>query len=200
MVKFDASKSINGCEIMKNLVWNAAYETLGNVVLPSRASAVRFGSAVARLANLAAFKMCLMVASCVLCGLVPYAPLRNYVYRTAILFVFRILGRSFSAVVTFHDQHNRPKTDGICVANHTSPIDVIILSCDQPYAMVILVNMRMRGKLFGNCWLSCRFYRSRWCRRSPGDGLSRQMCGGGWGVVLCIRRAVNVLLAATRPY
>ena len=29
-----------------------------------------------------------------------------------------------------------PKTDGICVANHTSPIDVVILSVDRPYALV----------------------------------------------------------------
>ena len=28
------------------------------------------------------------------------------------------------------------KKDGICVANHTSPIDVIILSCDHVYAFV----------------------------------------------------------------
>ena len=30
----------------------------------------------------------------------------------------------------------RPNTDGICVANHTSPLDVVILSADRPYAMV----------------------------------------------------------------
>ena len=29
-----------------------------------------------------------------------------------------------------------PRTDGICVANHTSPIDVVILSVDRPYALV----------------------------------------------------------------
>ena len=28
------------------------------------------------------------------------------------------------------------RTDGICVANHTSPIDVVILSVDRPYALV----------------------------------------------------------------
>ncbi len=33
-------------------------------------------------------------------------------------------------------KENRPKTDGICVANHTSPIDVVFMSCDIPYAMV----------------------------------------------------------------
>jgi len=30
---------------------------------------------------------------------------------------------------------------GICVANHTSPIDVIIMSTDSCYAMVSLVHI-----------------------------------------------------------
>ena len=42
----------------------------------------------------------------------------------------------FSACINFHDRENMPKTDGICVANHTSPIDVVILSVDRPYALV----------------------------------------------------------------
>uniref|UniRef100_A0A914RXE9 Phospholipid/glycerol acyltransferase domain-containing protein n=1 Tax=Parascaris equorum TaxID=6256 RepID=A0A914RXE9_PAREQ len=33
-------------------------------------------------------------------------------------------------------RENRAKHGGICVANHTSPIDVMILSCDNCYAMV----------------------------------------------------------------
>jgi glycerol-3-phosphate O-acyltransferase 3/4 len=28
------------------------------------------------------------------------------------------------------------KSSGICVANHTTPIDVVVLSCDNCYAMV----------------------------------------------------------------
>lgn len=31
---------------------------------------------------------------------------------------------------------NKPKNGGICVANHTSPIDVLILASDGCYAMV----------------------------------------------------------------
>lgn len=33
-------------------------------------------------------------------------------------------------------RQNRPKRGGICVANHTSPIDVVILANDGCYAMV----------------------------------------------------------------
>ena len=49
---------------------------------------------------------------------------------------FRILARSFSAVIQFHNQEYRPKPDGICVANHTTPIDAVILSNDMSYALV----------------------------------------------------------------
>ncbi|ESP00402.1 hypothetical protein LOTGIDRAFT_140795 [Lottia gigantea] len=51
------------------------------------------------------------------------------------LMCFRILARACSAIVTFHNSENKAK-NGICVANHTSPIDVIMLSCDNCYAMI----------------------------------------------------------------
>ena len=38
-------------------------------------------------------------------------------------------------MVTYHNTENRPK-DGICVANHTSPIDVVMLASDTAYALV----------------------------------------------------------------
>ena len=40
------------------------------------------------------------------------------------------------ACIKFHNKENRPKTDGICVANHTSPIDVMVLGADNAYALV----------------------------------------------------------------
>ena len=42
---------------------------------------------------------------------------------------------AISTVITYHNPENMPK-DGICVANHTSPIDVLILACDNAYALV----------------------------------------------------------------
>ncbi|KAJ8921918.1 hypothetical protein NQ315_008552 [Exocentrus adspersus] len=48
---------------------------------------------------------------------------------------FGILSRAISAVVTYHNEENKPK-NGICVANHTSPIDVLILMCDNCYALI----------------------------------------------------------------
>ena len=41
---------------------------------------------------------------------------------------------------------NRPRNGGICVANHTSPIDVIILASDGYYAMVRPVSVVCSGR------------------------------------------------------
>ena len=51
------------------------------------------------------------------------------------VFDTQVLGGSISAVVTYHNIENRPK-GGICVANHTSPIDVCMLASDMAYALV----------------------------------------------------------------
>merc|ERR1719219_3246907 len=48
---------------------------------------------------------------------------------------FQILGGVLSAVITYHNSENKPKR-GICVANHTSPIDVVVLACDNAYALI----------------------------------------------------------------
>lgn len=51
---------------------------------------------------------------------------------------FGILSRAISSVITYHNEENKPK-NGICVANHTSPIDVLILMCDNCYSLVSLI-------------------------------------------------------------
>jgi glycerol-3-phosphate O-acyltransferase 3/4 len=48
----------------------------------------------------------------------------------------RILSRVFSAIITYHNTEYRAKCASICVANHTSPIDVIILSTDNGFSMI----------------------------------------------------------------
>ena len=48
---------------------------------------------------------------------------------------FQLLGGAISAVINHHNPENRPD-GGIVVANHTSPIDVLVLACDNAYALV----------------------------------------------------------------
>lgn len=64
---------------------------------------------------------------------------------------------------------NKPKNGGICVANHTSPIDVIILASDGCYAMVFTWIVLICWWHFflvsictcwcANCWRVCVFIR-----------------------------------------
>ena len=48
---------------------------------------------------------------------------------------FRFLASVFSSVITTHDTENMVQ-NGICVANHTSPIDAMVLGCDRAYTLV----------------------------------------------------------------
>lgn len=79
--------------------------------------------------------ICWLVISTFLIGYFPAGTLKKQLNRAASLMAHRMLCRAMSAVVTFHNIENRA-TAGICVANHTSPLDVIILSSDNCYAMV----------------------------------------------------------------
>ncbi|CAF0965302.1 unnamed protein product [Rotaria sordida] len=62
------------------------------------------------------------------------AKLRYGFYINIVL--HRILSRVFSAIITYHNTEYRAKCGSICVANHTSPIDVIILSTDNSFSMI----------------------------------------------------------------
>lgn len=62
--------------------------------------------------------------------------LKKWINRQGMLTSMRICSHAYSCIVQFHDRENRAKQGGICVANHTSPVDVLILSCDNCYAMV----------------------------------------------------------------
>ncbi|KAF1615243.1 UNVERIFIED_CONTAM: Glycerol-3-phosphate acyltransferase 4, partial [Eudyptes robustus] len=68
-------------------------------------------------------------------GLIPNENIRIICNKYSMLTFSRILSRAFSSIIVFHDKQNRPKS-GIVVANHTSPIDVMILSTDNVYAMI----------------------------------------------------------------
>ena len=69
-------------------------------------------------------------------GLLPQCQFRKRLNDHASKFCFRLLSRAFSAIITYHNEEYRPTKNGICVANHTSPIDVVLLACDSTYALI----------------------------------------------------------------
>lgn len=78
----------------------------------------------------------LLIICTAIIGCLPESNFKRSVYWHASLVCFRIMSRAFSGIVTFHDRHNMAKPGGICVANHTSPIDVAVLAIDNCYALV----------------------------------------------------------------
>lgn len=70
-----------------------------------------------------------------LVGCLNEGPVKRAVYEKVSIWCFNFLSCSLSSVVTFHNKENIPKC-GICVANHTTPIDVMILHCDNAYALI----------------------------------------------------------------
>jgi glycerol-3-phosphate O-acyltransferase 3/4 len=89
------------------------------------------------------FRLCLFILAIfwMLCSAVflKYFPIEDAKLRYGFyinIVLHRILSRVFSAIITFHNTEYRAKRGSICVANHTSPIDVIILSTDNTFSMI----------------------------------------------------------------
>ncbi|PFX23072.1 glycerol-3-phosphate acyltransferase 4-like [Stylophora pistillata] len=89
--------------------------------------------------------MALLISSRIFIVQLPKSSFRNWLDTKCMLVSFRIFARAVSAVITFHNKENMANGGGICVANHTTPLDVLILMCDRCYS---LVGQRQPG-LFG---------------------------------------------------
>ncbi|PKK28838.1 glycerol-3-phosphate acyltransferase 3 [Columba livia] len=59
--------------------------------------------------------------------------------------------RSLGGLVHFHNRENRPQGGGICVANHTSPLDVLILASDGCYSLVSQTHGGLLGLVLRSC-------------------------------------------------
>ncbi|XP_018561934.1 glycerol-3-phosphate acyltransferase 3 isoform X1 [Anoplophora glabripennis] len=71
-----------------------------------------------------------------LVGMLPPGRFKRWVNARAYIMAFRIISRSFSGVVNIHNKQWRPARGSVCVANHTSPYDVSILSVDNCYSLI----------------------------------------------------------------
>lgn len=77
-----------------------------------------------------------MVFATFLIGCIPESDFKRWLNRRAFKMTFRILARSLSVVLTIHNQEFRPHAAGICVANHTTPVDVVIMSTESCFSLV----------------------------------------------------------------
>ncbi|KAM9446198.1 glycerol-3-phosphate acyltransferase 3-like [Clarias gariepinus] len=78
-------------------------------------------------------------------GFLPNSRIKDWLSELVHVMCYRICARGLSATIHYHNRENKPKKGGICVANHTSPIDVMILANDGGYAMVGQVHGGLMG-------------------------------------------------------
>ncbi|KAK9295934.1 hypothetical protein QLX08_009902 [Tetragonisca angustula] len=78
-----------------------------------------------------------IVIATFLIGFLPNGFIKKWTYNKASLIAFRIMSQSLSAAITIHNPEYKPKPGGLCVANHTSTIDVSILSTQITFSLVM---------------------------------------------------------------
>ncbi|XP_033324620.1 glycerol-3-phosphate acyltransferase 4 isoform X1 [Megalopta genalis] len=69
-------------------------------------------------------------------NLLPNGFIKKWAYNTGSQIAFRLISQSLSATITIHNPEYKPKTGGVCVSNHTSTIDVCILSTQTTFALI----------------------------------------------------------------
>lgn len=80
--------------------------------------------------------ICWMLSSTGVLSFFPKCWLKNWLVNHAYRIAFRILACSLTVILTSHNVQYRPRAGGVCVANHTSPIDVGILSTETTFALI----------------------------------------------------------------
>lgn len=62
--------------------------------------------------------------------------IKDRCYCLLSLMSFRMLSCGITSRLEFHNRQYRAQKGDICVANHTSPLDVLLLACDNCYALI----------------------------------------------------------------
>ncbi|XP_076835541.1 glycerol-3-phosphate acyltransferase 3 [Brachyhypopomus gauderio] len=105
--------------------------------------------------SLAAIGLSWLMIGTTLVGLLPDSNVKDWISDLVHITCYRICARGLSAKIHYHNKENRPKKGGICVANHTSPIDIVILANDGCYAMVGQVHGGLMGLIQRSMVRSC---------------------------------------------
>lgn len=106
---------------------------------PHTISIVYITTTLSRLLRATHYYSSLQVMWLTLCtalvGCLPEGSTKRWMVKKVLIQCFGVLSSALSSVVNYHNIENRP-LNGICVANHTSPIDVLMLMCDNCYSLV----------------------------------------------------------------
>lgn len=106
---------------------------------------IRYGFLLPLRVTLAVTGIALLLVLTTLIGFLPAGVMRSYLSEKVHLMCYRICVRALTAIITYHHRENKPRNGGICVANHTTPIDIIILANDGCYSMVGQIHGGLMG-------------------------------------------------------
>ncbi|KAG5319760.1 GPAT4 acyltransferase, partial [Pseudoatta argentina] len=82
------------------------------------------------------FSLVMWLTACTaVVGYIPEGSFKRWLNYKVSIMCFAVLSSALSSVITYNNPENRP-VRGICVANHTSPIDVLVLMCDNCYSLI----------------------------------------------------------------
>ncbi|XP_010167549.2 glycerol-3-phosphate acyltransferase 3-like, partial [Antrostomus carolinensis] len=102
-------------------------------------------------ASLSVFSTLFLVVATTVIGQFPNGRLKCWLGNQVQMICATLGVRCLGGPVNFHNRENRPQKGGICVANHTSPLDVLILASDGCYSLV----GQAHGGLLGLIQKSC---------------------------------------------
>jgi glycerol-3-phosphate O-acyltransferase 3/4 len=78
----------------------------------------------------------IMIAFSILNLFVPTAPWKLNAERYCTMVCSRLIAATFTAVINIHNPQNRAKCGSVVVANHTTPIDIVMLAVDNCFTLV----------------------------------------------------------------
>uniref|UniRef100_A0A4W2HEZ7 Glycerol-3-phosphate acyltransferase 4 n=1 Tax=Bos indicus x Bos taurus TaxID=30522 RepID=A0A4W2HEZ7_BOBOX len=140
-----SAEELESWNLLSRTNYNFQYISLRLTVLWGLGVLIRYCLLLPLRIALAFTGISLLVVGTTMVGYLPNGRFKEFLSKHVHLMCYRICVRALTAIITYHDRKNRPRNGGICVANHTSPIDVIILASDGYYAMVGQVHGGLMG-------------------------------------------------------
>ncbi|XP_027880476.1 glycerol-3-phosphate acyltransferase 4 [Xiphophorus couchianus] len=133
--RFSAQK-LENWNLLTRSNHNFCYISLKVLALWILGVLIRYGVLLPFRVTVAITGIFLFIVLSTVVGLIPCTKLRTYLSDKVHLMGYRLCVRSLTGIITYHNRKNKPKNDGICVANHTTPVDGIILANDRCYSLV----------------------------------------------------------------
>ncbi|XP_042250372.1 glycerol-3-phosphate acyltransferase 4-like [Thunnus maccoyii] len=140
-----SAQELESWNLLTRSNYNFRHISLRLTVLWGLGILIRYGVLLPLRVTLAATGISLLLVLTTLVGFLPNRELRSYLSEKIHLMCYRICVRALTAIITYHNSENKPKNGGICVANHTTPIDIIILANDGCYSMVGQIHGGLMG-------------------------------------------------------